>query len=213
MPTNPKTELQTQRREIFGGLASAWAALSDTQRASWLGCAKKFPKVDSLGQTVVLSAFQQFLRSNTVLNMIGVGSQLEPKADTLFSNAPIVPSINAGATPKFEFEYQPPNVGQYLLVDCSPMVRPGVSYFADWRNLAIQGSGSVSPADELAKYVLRYGTLQAGTRIFLRSRVLNECGVFGPEFVTSTIVEPGSVIPLSKHPDAPKGTRKNKEDK
>lgn len=193
IPVNPRTELQTKVRETFGGLASAWTVLTDTQRAAWEVCARKFPKVDSLGQTVVLSGFQQFIRSNTAMNQTGQGSQLEPKPDTYFSNAAIVPTVKAGTTPKFEFTYQPSNPGQFLVVDVSPQVRPGISYFTDYRNLAIQPSNGTSPAEELGKYQATFGALMPGMKIFFRSRVLNECGVYGPEFTTTTIVGPPPV--------------------
>lgn len=187
IPTNPNTSLQTQARSRLGVWASSWASSTDSQRQAWQSCADRFPKTDSLGQKIVLSGFQQYVRSNTVLQLVSA-AQAIPAADTPFGNNIIVADISAKTPKTFEIGYTPPPPGQWLFIYCSDQVSSGISFWSDYRLLAIQPASATGPAEELAKYELKFGPLLGGKRIFLKSRVLNECGVFGPDYVISVIV-------------------------
>lgn len=188
MPVNPRTQAQTRVRGTLGEVASLWGDISEDSRRSWIDCAQRFPKVDALGQTIVLSAFQQFVRSNSALRFVGQAVQNSPKADQPFSNNVILPTVHAGTTKLFEIAYTQPSTGQFLVIDVSGQVSRGITFWSDYRNLAIQSSAGPSPAEELAKYEALYGPLVAGSRIWFRSRVLNECGVYGPAYETFTDV-------------------------
>lgn len=211
IPVNPASPLQSNTRSLLGNSAASWSAINDQTRAAWEDCAKRFPKVDSLGQTYFLSGFQQYIRANQALKGIGEAGQNVPLPDTSWTSPVIVPTVEAGTTPVFEFTYQPIKAKQFLVVDVSGMVNAGRSYWSDYRQLAIQGQGSLSPAEELAKYTLRYGPLLAGARIFFRSRVLNECGVYSAPAYVNTLVGAGTVIPLAAaegESSAPRKARK-----
>ena len=191
MPTNPRTGPQSDARQRLTSAAAQWADLTPAQRAGWEDCAKRFPKTDSLGQQIFLSGFQQFVRSNSALTFVGKPMQLNPLADNPFGNAAIYPTVTAGTTPEFTFTYMFILVTQMLVVDVSGQLSQGVSYCSDYRNLAIQAGGPPTPIDELVKYQGKFGALIAGQKIFFRSRVLNECGVYGAPYYSTAIVEPG----------------------
>lgn len=207
IPTNPATDAQSIVRSRLGERASLWAGLTASIHAGWQACADRFPKTDSLGQTIKLSGFQQFIRSNTALGMVGV-LQLEPAQDTTFSANNIEPTVSAAPPKAFTIAYPMPAVGQWLFIDASPMVSNGISYWSDYRNLAIQSSAGPSPAEELAKYELKFGPLIGGKKIFFRCRCLNECGVFGPAYYISTIVTPAPPLPRRNTLPAAEGKKK-----
>jgi len=187
IPVNPQTTRQTQVRDTFGDLASQWGTLTPTQRASWETCALEFPKVDSLGQAIVLSGFNMFVRANSALVDIGEAVLLTPVASTAWVTATVVPTAAAG-TPALSIAYVAPAAGHFLRVDAGPMVSAGRSYGDTFALLFFVDDTGVSPQNALAAYVARWGALIAGQRIFVRARALNQCGVFGPEYVTSVVV-------------------------
>ena len=197
MPTNPNSPAQGAVRSTFGYLASTWNLYGEGTQNAWLECAKRFPKTDSLGQTIVLSGFQQFMRSNTAFLFVGQAVLNTPPADTPWGTNVIVPTVVAGPVKKFEFAYTPPPDGQFLIVDCSPQVSAGINFWSQWKNLAIQGHAGPSPAEELAKYQLLFGSLIPDQKIFFRSRVLNECGVYGPEAIVSTLITGTATVTLT----------------
>lgn len=67
-PVNPDTSLQSARRSAFASLISAWNnTLTDAQRATWTQWAANTPRLDSLGQTHVLTGQNAFVGYNTLL--------------------------------------------------------------------------------------------------------------------------------------------------
>lgn len=194
IPTNPNSIGQSLARTTMATLASLWGNIKPSERLAWEDCARRFPKTDSLGQTIVLSGFQQFIRSNSALTFVGAsGTGLVPLPDTPFSATNIQPTVSTVATKTFDINYVVPPVGQFIVIDTSGQLSAGIAFCSDYRNLAIQSHGSIAPAEELAKYENKYGPLLVGKKIFFRSRCLNECGVYSAPFYTSTIVE-GPVV-------------------
>lgn len=65
IPTNPDTSLQQASRNAFGMLAAYWRdTLSTAQRDAWSNYAEQSPIVDKLGDPLVLTGQQMFIRSN-----------------------------------------------------------------------------------------------------------------------------------------------------
>lgn len=68
-PTNPNTTLQQARRNSFGTLSSRWGAvLTQAQRDAWEVYAQNTPTVDRLGNQLILTGQQMYVRNNTVLS-------------------------------------------------------------------------------------------------------------------------------------------------
>jgi len=69
-PTNPNTAGQVQIRSCVSFLTESWSDdLSSGQRADWGVYASNVPMKNRLGETVKLSGFNHFIRSNTVRKM------------------------------------------------------------------------------------------------------------------------------------------------
>lgn len=187
IPVNPDTSLQGLVRDNMAHIASAWAGLTAPQRAAWEGCAVNFPKVDSLGQAIVLTGFQQFVRVNLAILRTGGSILSDVPAETIFSSNAIGATAVAG-TPALSVTFTPPNPGQVLLIDASQQVSAGRSYWSDFRRLVERDDAATSPYNGLTAYTAKFGALVEGQRIFFRSSVMNECGVIGPRAVISIIV-------------------------
>ena len=70
-PVNPNTPSQAGNRSVFGTLATTWRNLSQTQKDTWIGNKGQYPLTDRLGETLVLSGFQLFMKCNKTLVSAG----------------------------------------------------------------------------------------------------------------------------------------------
>jgi hypothetical protein len=55
-------------------MAALWYGLTDDQRAAWNGVADAWTAVNKLGETIKLSGFAWFCRSNAVASTLGLGT-------------------------------------------------------------------------------------------------------------------------------------------
>lgn len=64
IPTNPNTTRQALARAAMNAAVQAWNALTDAQRAGWDNYAQNTPVTNKLGDSIILSGQNQFIRSN-----------------------------------------------------------------------------------------------------------------------------------------------------
>lgn len=64
MPTNPQTSRQTTNRNRFATWTQLWNTTDEANRVSWDVYAANVTFLDSLGQPLILSGQQAFMRSN-----------------------------------------------------------------------------------------------------------------------------------------------------
>lgn len=147
----------------------------------------EFPKVDSLGQTIVLSGLQQYIRANVARQNLGLTALAAPDPAAVFSTAIFSAAADASAH-TMTITYTPPSAGQVFVLRAGPPVSAGRAYWSDFRLIASQDSGDTSPLAAGGGYEGVWGPLLAGARVFLRASVLNECGVYGPAYDLSIIV-------------------------
>jgi len=97
VPTNPATARQVMVRNYLSGAVTAWASEDDAVRAAWKTYADNVPTTDSLGQTVVLTGQQMYIRC-WVAGMM-VNQAFEPfDAPTTFNRGGNVVSFEPGGT-------------------------------------------------------------------------------------------------------------------
>ena len=64
IPTNPSSARQVAIRSAMSTLSSAWAGLTQLQRDAWTLYGQNVPVTNRLGDSVILTGQQQYLRSN-----------------------------------------------------------------------------------------------------------------------------------------------------
>ena len=69
-PVNPRTPSQTVSRDSLNAISTAWRALTQAERTSWIDLAKTVPYVNSLGESAFYSGFQLFMKNNLTLRGI-----------------------------------------------------------------------------------------------------------------------------------------------
>lgn len=71
-PVNPNTSRQQYVRNLMGSLVEDWSVtLTQAQRDAWNVYANAIPWVNALGETVRLSGFNHFIRSNMAIIQAG----------------------------------------------------------------------------------------------------------------------------------------------
>lgn len=104
-PTNPNTLRQQIVRSAVGGMANLWNSLTDAQRAAWKLYGENVPVLNRLGDPIILSGQQQFIRTNSLIvsakNTSASWTEPSPLALTPLSAAPT--TFNTGASPASYF--------------------------------------------------------------------------------------------------------------
>lgn len=180
LPVDPATLQQVLSRGRFRGLAITWKTLTDVQREGWDTYALNTPMQNRLGQTVFLTGFNHFLRSNAPRLQVGLG---------LLSDAPTVFGLAAFNTVSFDvvgptaigviFDDQEPWVsedGGALVMGISRPESPTVNFFkGPYRTTGFILGKSVLP--ETSPFVATsVFTYTAGQKAFARFRLLTADG-------------------------------------
>jgi len=192
-PVNPGTPEQTKTRQWLGFCAAQWRGLTDSQRSGWAQCAAEYPVQDSLGQTSILTGAAMFVRSNTARLRAGLTILLTPAQKTPWSPATAYIAITGPLPYTIAISGPAPTTGQTKIIDASPQLTSGINYWSDYRFMAIQAAATATPVNIETQYVARFGPLITGRKIFIRTRILNECGVYGPEYLAASLV-PSAVV-------------------
>jgi hypothetical protein len=177
-PTNPNTVLQAQRRAKLTALAQAYRGLTEAQRSGWAALGGQISRLDALGHSYTLTGLQAYELVNFYRGLAG---QL-PIADApVLSAAPALDTLTltgSATVPALSLAYTPTplGAGQRLLIYASPQVSAGINFFGDvtprargskglYKLLSVTAAAAASPANLLASYTTKFGTLVVGKKI------------------------------------------------
>ncbi|MEE9221817.1 MAG: hypothetical protein V3U34_09855 [candidate division NC10 bacterium] len=151
-PVNPNTSLQQAVRTIFANLAAAWSGLTDLQRAAWDDYAANVPVINRIGDSINLTGFNMYIRSNTPREQVGLDRvddgptdfTLPALGDVSFAAAVTAGLIDIAVT----FDNSEPwaaEVGGALLVNVSRQMAPTINFFKGPFNAQDPVLGAVMP--------------------------------------------------------------------
>lgn len=190
VPTDPGTLQQTALRNIFGSLANAWqTVLTAAQRAAWDTYAGNVPVVGPLGDPLVLTGQQMYIRNNTPIVQAGLTRVDDgPVEMALADLSPVSIAIAGGAsTISVTFSEDDQWVDEddaALIVLASREQSPAINFFKGPYRLAgkIDGSSGVpptSPSNVTSKFAYT-----SGNKGFVQARcVLADGRVSSPQRV------------------------------
>lgn len=165
---NPRSQLQQRNRGQFGGLPAAWQGLTGTQRTAWDGFAAGDPEptFNSLGEAVVLSGFNYFVRCNSrrLANAQGLIFDAPTGAEAVRPVTPTVTNFEVVHPPisRFRVDW---DTGTYLATDYgmafvtvlptnSPVYDPSVLRFI------ASGAATVGELNAYDEFVAVFGAIQ-----------------------------------------------------
>ena len=188
-PVNPVgTGRRATIRAAFGGASTAWSALTAANMAAWMAFANGHPITDALGQSITLTGHQMFVSIATQLLNVGAALPTVPPVSSTVA-APVMTVFSVTHLGVITVTLTPSgNASDYILIAFSAPVSPGVSFMKTfWQQLHVAGN-STGAATYGAAYVAQFGTIPAGSKVFVKLTPVNQYGVTGTPLITSCIV-------------------------
>lgn len=193
LPVQPNTQYQEEQRGFVGAASQAWQGLTEDIRRAWATFAQNNPMVDRLGQTQILTGHQAFVK--TIIRQVRLGGSptfLPPVAGPppALATVSLTCDISEEEAP-LVFTETPLEAGMKLVVEAAVVHSAGIAYVKNlYKQILISDAAQVSPLDLFAALTERFGTLQAGNRIFVKVSVGDSAtGLVSSPFSTSCTAE------------------------
>ena len=174
-------------RSYFGAASTAWAALSAANQAAWINYAASHPITDALGQSITLTGQQMF---------VSIATQLQNCGQAL----PTVPPVSSAVTAPSASVFTVTHLGvititlsgtgsatDFILIAFSAPQSAGVTFCNTFWQQTHVAASSVGGATYGTAYVVQFGTIPAGTKVFLKLTPVNQYGVTGTPVVLTAV--------------------------
>jgi hypothetical protein len=192
---SPVQPVGTGRRAIvranFATASAGWAGLTTVQREAWNSFADSHPITDSLGQAVVLTGHQMYVRVNSTSLNVGMGFQVAPPVDLALPDLSAVTfafSVATGVSID-AFSGDPDAV---VAVGLSRPMSAGRGFNKTfWQPLGTDGYVAADSAPfglTTAKYAAEFGAPAVGQKVFARLTPISTDAWNGTGAIVSTIV-------------------------
>ena len=182
------TGRRAAQRAAFGSASSAWASLSGANQAAWISFAAGHPITDSLGQSIVLTGQNMYVGCGSQLLNCGEALPTMPPVSTA-TGTPVVSAftVTSGGVVTVTLDGSG-SADDFILVAFSAPVSAGVTFQKTfWQQTVVPGD-SVGGATYGTAYVVQFGTLTAGLKVFLKLTPVNQYGFTGVPVILSAIV-------------------------
>lgn len=190
-PVNPNSSLQAIVRSRLAALTAAWGALTTPQKQAWDNYAAQVPRQNKLGETIYLTGFNHFVRTNMIVLQCG-GSQISaapsslllPGADESFDISP------SEATQSLAVTFDDTAVwctedGAFMPVFGGLPRNTEVSFFGGpWRFAGAIAGDSTTPPTSPATITSAYGFV-SGQYLWAYGRLLRADGRLSDPFRTN----------------------------
>lgn len=191
VPVDPSSIQQQFARAFFRTAATSWKNLTDVQRDGWETYADNTPMQNKLGQTVTLTGFAQYVRTNSFSLSVGLGAFLD--APTVFGLPAYTPptiDVITGTTLTVAFTVADEwvnEVGGALSIQVSRPVSPSVNFFkGPFRKTGLVLGDVTTPPTSPAALTSQF-TYTAGQKCFCRFRVMRADGRYSQAVVDAKV--------------------------
>ncbi len=163
----------------FGSASSAWAALASAAQASWNAYAAGHPVTDALGQSITLTGHQMFV--GIAAQLLNVGEDIPTVVPaSSATTAPVCTAFTVTALGVVTVTLDGSgSATDFILISFSAPVSSGVTFQKTFWQQTVVPASSVGGATYGAAYVTQFGTIPAGTKVFLQLTPVNQYGVKG----------------------------------
>jgi hypothetical protein len=175
-------------RSAFGNASAAWAALTAANQAAWIAYANSHPVTDSLGQSITLTGQNAFV--GVAVSLLNVGAAM-----------PTIPPVSSATTTPVVSVFTVTHLGvitltlgaggaatDFILVAFSQPLSAGVTFNKTYWQQTHLPANSAGGATYGTAYVVQFGTIPAGSKVFCKLTPVNQYGVTGTPIVVSAIV-------------------------
>jgi hypothetical protein len=198
IPTNPNTTRQQDARAAFTGAVNRWTeVLTSGQRAAWTAYAAQTPTLDSLGDQLILTGQQMYIRSQQVLGRVNLFGELTltdlttaPVMNNLGDYTPVVMAWTTGNSATIAYDNTDDwagETGSVLVIQGSAdPVNVTINYYdGPWQMLGnVEGDDTTPPT---SPKTITYQNWGVGQKQYARVRVLRVDGrLSSPQVVSAT---------------------------
>ena len=175
-------------RASFSAASTAWSGLSGANQAAWNSFAAGHPITDSLGQSITLTGHQMFVSVATQLLNCGQALPTIPPVSTVVA-APIISVFTVTHAGVITLTLAPSGgASDFILVAFAAPVSAGVTFQKTfWQQTHVPGN-SVGGATYGTAYVVQFGTIPVGSKVFVKLTPVNQYGWTGTPIIMPAVV-------------------------
>jgi hypothetical protein len=188
VPTNPSSAAQNKIRGCAANLKAAWINdLTQSERNAWADYAANVSMVNRLGETINLSGYNQFCRTNAALLYQDKAIiEVAPSEFSVGEQDPTITVAGTASDQKISVAFDNAlgwanEVGGYLLLQMGKPQNPTVNFFkGPWKTIGTVDGAAVaatSPASLDSAYLIT-----AGQKLFLQARIMRADGRLSAPF-------------------------------
>ncbi len=172
--------------------SQGWRSLTPTQQAAWNAAVTNFQKTDVFGDLKVPSGQNLYGKLNINIAQAGGSAITTPPLPAAVVGPLTITATGAAGTPAFSLAWTGGAVpaSTTWLIMCTAQLSAGrFSVGSQYRIVTTAAAAATSPANLLATYNTKFGTLVAGTKIFVKVIPIGlTSGIKGTAITTSFIV-------------------------
>lgn len=191
-PVNPQTISQGNVRARLTTFSQAWRSLTAAQITAWNNAVSNFTGTDIFGDIKTPSGINLYNKLNLNLAAAGqspINNPPLPVGVGYFSELTV--SAQASIDELLaDFTALGASAGQTIIVQATKGVSPGKNFVkSEYRQITTLAGTTASPVDIGAAYVLKFGSMIEGQKVFIRCAFVdNTTGVSGQYTSANTVV-------------------------
>lgn len=191
-PAQPNTAAQTTARTRMTTYSQGWRSLTAAQQAAWNAAVTNFQKTDVFGDMKVPSGQNLYGKLNINIAQAGGSAITTPPLPTAVVGPLTITLTAAAGTPAMSLAWTGGAVpaDTTWLIEMTAQLSAGrFSVKSMYRIVTTAAAAATSPANLLAAYNTKFGTLVAGTKVFVKVTPIGLLtGIKGTGITTSCIV-------------------------
>lgn len=191
-PANPRSSAQSTVRNRLTTYAQGFRALTSAQILAWNNAVGDYKSTDIFGDIKNPSGINLYTKINANLSEAGQSALTTPALPGSVTSPVTLTLTGAAGSPALSlaFTTSPVATGITWLVRATTQLSPGVSASKGrFRNITTIAAAATTPANILAAYNTKFGTLVAGRKVFVEVvAVNNSTGQKSAPVVTSCII-------------------------
>lgn len=190
-PINPRTSKQTQRRQVLAALAASWRGITQAQRDGWNAVSSSFPQTDTLGQAVLLTGAQLYVRSNANLVLLGLAQITAAPVPAAFAVITFGATTMAAGVLTVAFLPTPVPAGFHLALYATAAGSAGRQFFptSSFRFIQAAAPAAASPIIGTAAYAAQFGSAPpAGTKLAVQLHLIQATSGLAGQFIRLNII-------------------------
>lgn len=175
-PTNKRTQRQLNQQSLVSQISQSWRTLSEADRQAWNSTGSNFQTTDPFGNRKSLKGNPLYMQLNQMLSQIAYPLITVPPNPTGGGDAPVITAVADVSSDQFDvvFSPSPQGAGYAIMLWATVGVSAGKKFVANqYKYVHYIDVGDTTPADIFADYVAAFGSLVAGSTIYLKAQSIN----------------------------------------